>query len=108
MIDRMYLKFPVEIFGSIQFWLTVAALCLAPLFFGSVDQVWVAIWIILLSVAVICGWPARIGAAQARLLAVFLGLCFAYALVAIAQVVPHATDRLNDPVWRRAGDLLGL
>jgi O-antigen ligase len=28
--------------------------------------------------------------------------------VAIVQIVPHAIDRLNDPVWRRAGDLLGL
>src|SRR5215475_5578095 len=108
MIDRMYLKFPVEVVGSIQFWLTVTALCLAPLFFGSVDQVWVAIWTLLLSTAVICGWTGRIGAGQARLLVVFIGLCCAYALVAIVQIVPHAIDRLNDPVWRRASDLLGL
>ena len=108
MIDRMHLKFPVEIVGSIQFWLTVAALCLAPLFFGSVEQVWVAIWTLLLSAAVICGWTGRIGAGQVRLLAVFFILCCAYALVAIVQIVPHAIDRLNDPVWRRAADLLGL
>src|SRR6516162_3640491 len=108
MIDRMHLKFPVEIFRSIQFWLTVASLCLAPLFFGSVDQVWVAIWTLLLSAAVICGWSGPMGVRQARLLVVFLILCSAYALVAIVQIVPHAIDRLNDPVWRRAGDLLGL
>jgi O-antigen ligase len=108
MIDRLHLKFPVGTSRSIQFWLTVAALCLAPLFFGSVDQVWVALWTILLSAAVLCGVAEPVGAAQARLLVVFLAVCCAYALVAIVQVVPHAIDQLNDPVWQRAKDLLGL
>src|SRR5437899_2965753 len=48
MIDRLHLRLPVETFKSIQLWLTIAVFGLAPLFFGSVDQVWVAIWTILL------------------------------------------------------------
>jgi O-antigen ligase len=108
MIDRLHLKFPVEAFRSIQFWLTVTALGLAPLFFGSVDQVWIAIWTTLLSAAVLCGVAEPVGAAQARVLFAVLALCSAYALVAIMQVVPHAINQLNDPVWQRAKDLLGL
>jgi len=107
MIDRLQLKFPVETFGSIQLWLTIAVLSLAPLFFGSVDQVWVAIWTIVLSVAALCGVPESLGPAQARLLLAFLALCCAYALVAIVQVAPHAINSLDDPVWQRAKDLLG-
>jgi O-antigen ligase len=109
MIDRLHLKFPVGTLRSIQFWLTVTALGLSPLFFGSVDQVWVAIWTTLLSAAVLCGVAEPpVGTAQARLLLALLALCCAYALVAIIQVVPHAIDQLNDPVWQRAKDLLGL
>jgi O-antigen ligase len=107
MIGRLHLGLPVETLRSIQLWLTIAVLSLAPLFFGSVDQVWVAIWTILLSAAALCGMSESIGAAQFRLLLVFFALCCAYALVAIVQVVPRAIDPLNDPVWRRAADLLG-
>ncbi len=107
MIDRLHLGLPAETFRSIQLWLTIVVLSLAPLFFGSVDQVWVAIWTTLLSAAALCGVTEQLGAAQARLLLVFLGLCCAYAMVAIVQVVPHAIDPLNDPIWQRAKDLLG-
>lgn len=108
MIDRLQLKLPDEMFRSIQLWLTIAVLGLAPLFFGSADQVWVAIWTTLLSAAVLCGTFESIGGAQARLLFVFLVLCCAYALVAIVQVIPNAIGLLNDPVWQRAKDLLGI
>jgi hypothetical protein len=107
MIDRLHLKLPVEMLRSIQLWLTIAVLSLAPLFFGSVDQVWVAIWTVLLSAAALCGLAEPLGSAHVRLLLVFLALCCAYALVAIVQVVPHAIDPLNDPIWQRAKDLLG-
>ncbi len=108
MIDRLHLRLPVATFSSIQLWLTIAVLCLSPLFFGSVDQVWVAIWIILLSAAALCGPSEPVNVAQVRLLSLFLASCGTYALVAIVQVVPHAIDQLNDPVWRRARDLLGV
>jgi len=107
MIDRLHLKLPVEMLRSIQLWLTIAVLSLAPLFFGSVDQVWVAIWTVLLSAAALCGLAEPLSAAHVRLLLAFLALCCAYALVAIVQVVPHTIDPLNDPIWQRAKDLLG-
>ncbi len=108
MIRRLELKFPVETFRSIQLWVTIAALTLAPLFFGSVDQFWVVVWTILLSIGALLGIDAPMGVGQARILSVFLLLCLAYAIVAIVQVVPHLIDQLNDPIWQRANDLLGL
>lgn len=92
----------------IQLWTTIAVLCLAPLFFGSVDQVWVAIWTAALSIATLCGPTAPIGISQRRVLVAFLLVCGAYALVAVAQVTPDLFGRLNDPIWQRANDLLQL
>jgi len=108
MIGRRQLKFPVETFRSVQLWLTIAVLVLAPLFFGSVDLFWVAIWTIPLSISVACGAAGPMGPGQGRLLLVFLALCCVYAAVAIVQIVPHVIDRLDDPSWQRANDLLGL
>jgi O-antigen ligase len=102
------LKFPAEIFRSVQLWLTIAVLILAPLFFGSVDLFWVATWTILLSISVLCGAASRMSPGQGRVLFVFLALCCVYASVAVVQVAPHVLDRLNDPSWQRADDLLGL
>jgi O-antigen ligase len=101
-------KFPLETFRSVQLWLTVAVLTLSPLFFGSVDQLSVAIWAVLLSAVTLIG-PARpLEAAQSRILWVFCGICVAYALVAAVQVMPGLIGPLDDPVWQRASDLLGL
>ncbi|TMJ53576.1 MAG: O-antigen ligase family protein [Alphaproteobacteria bacterium] len=108
MIRRRYLKFPVETFKSIQLWVTITALTLAPLFFGSVDQLWVATWTILLAISTLCGLAAPMGIRQTRVMTGFLAVCFAYGLVAILQVVPHLIDQLDDPIWQRANDLLGF
>src|SRR5437868_50770 len=108
MIRRRYLKFPVETFKSIQLWVTITALTLAPLFFGSVDQLWVATWTILLAISTLCGLAAPMRIMQTRVMTGFLAVCFAYGLVAILQVVPHLIDQLDDPIWQRANDLLGF
>jgi O-antigen ligase len=108
MMRRLQLKFPVETFKSVQLWLTVASLTLAPLFFGSVDQLWVAIWAVLLSLSTLIGAARPLGAAQRRVLFAFLALSSAYALVAIVQVAPHLIDHLDDPIWQRANGVLGL
>ena len=88
--------------------MTIAVLVLAPLFFGSVDLFWVAIWTILLSISVACGAAGPIGPGQGRVLFVFLVLCCIYAAVAVVQIAPDVVIRLDDPSWRRANDLLGL
>ena len=90
MIRRRELKVPVEAFRSIQLGLTITALSLAPLFFGSVDQLWVAVWTILLSIAVLLGIAAPMGVRQIRILSAFLALCLVYAIVAIVQVAPES------------------
>ena len=94
----------------IQLWGTITALGLAPLFFGSVDQIWVVIWTVVLSVCTISSLAsdAELTPRQRRILLGFLLLCGAYVLAAVAQVVPHFIDQLNDPIWQRANALLGL
>jgi O-antigen ligase len=102
------LKFLAETLRSIQLWLTVVALTLAPLFFGSVDPFWVVTWTIVLSISALCGLVIPVGLGQKRVLSIFLVLCCAYALVAIVQVAPNLIGPLVDPIWQRANDLLGL
>ena len=105
---RLRSKFPVETFKSSQLWLTVTSLTLAPLFFGSVDELWVAIWAVLLSISTLIGPTEPLSASQRRVLFVFLSLASAYALVAIIQIAPHLIEHLDDPIWKRANELLGL
>jgi O-antigen ligase len=93
---------------SIQLWTTIVVLVLAPLFFGSVDLFWIAVWTILLSLSALCGGATQMDPGQGRLLLCFFGVCGVYALVAIIQIVPDAFGSLNDPVWRRATEILGL
>jgi O-antigen ligase len=95
-------------FSSIQLWTTIVVLVLAPLFFGSVDLFWVAVWTIPLSVSALCGIAEPMCTGQSRILFGFLALCGIYALVAIVQIVPNAIPQLNDPNWARVNELLGL
>ena len=95
--------------SSIQLWTTIVVLILAPLFFGSVDLFWIATWTILLSISALCGVAAADGySQQSQILYGFLALCSIYALVAIIQITPNVLEQLNDPIWRRANELLGL
>jgi O-antigen ligase len=106
MIPRM--RSVAATFSSIQLWMTIVVLILAPLVFGSVDLFWVAVWTILLSISTLCGVGVRMQTGQSRIFYAFLGLCGVYGVVSIIQVVPLGLDQLNDPSWRRADELLGL
>jgi O-antigen ligase len=108
MMRRPQSELPVAMFSSIQLWTTIVALILAPLFFGSVDLFWTAVWAILLSISVLCGVAVPRDTGQSRVLFGFFALCGICTLVAIVQITPHVVDQLNDPSWRQANDLLGL
>jgi O-antigen ligase len=108
MMHRPQSEFTFAAFSSIQLWTTMVVLVLAPLFFGSIDLFWIAVWTILLSVSALCGAAVPMVAAQSRILFGFLALCGIYALVAIIQITPHVVDQLNDPSWQQANSLLGL
>ena len=108
MIRRPHLTSPVQMFRSVQLWVTITALTFAPLFFGSVDLFWVAAWTILLSISALCGLAAPMSTKQSWILSSFLALCGVYALVAIIQITPNLIDQLNDPVWRSTNALLDL
>ncbi|NOJ43688.1 O-antigen ligase family protein [Bradyrhizobium sp. WSM 1791] len=102
------MKFLLETVRSIQLWLTISALTLAPLFFGSVDPLWVVIWSVVLSISTLCGLVIPVAIGQNRIILIFLAVCCAYALVAIVQVVPNLIGPLADPIWQRASGLLNL
>src|SRR6267143_1654500 len=108
MMHRPQSEFLVAMFSSIQLWATIVVPVLAPLFFGSVDLFWIAVWAILLSISVLCGVAAPLDAGQSRVLFGFFALCGSYTLVAIVQFTPHVVDQFNDPSWLQANDLLGL
>jgi O-antigen ligase len=108
MMHRPQSEFAVAMLSSIQLWTAIVALVLAPLFFGSVDLFWVAAWIILLSISALCGAAGAMRSRQSQILYGFLVVCGAYAVVAFIQITPHVIDQLNDPIWQRANDLLGL
>lgn len=88
--------------------MTIMVLVLAPLFFGSVDLFWIAVWTILLSVSASFGAATILETNQRRLFFVFLGLCCLYALISTVQITPNAIGRLNDPIWARASEVLGV
>jgi O-antigen ligase len=99
----------VKAIGTVQLWVTLAALTLAPLFFGSVDRVWVSVWTVVLSFGTICGVAADpLNAAQRRIVLVLCLLAAAYVMVAVFQVMPVRLDGLSDSIWLRPKDLLGL
>src|SRR6266516_1502348 len=108
MTSRIQLRLPAVTFRSVQLWTTIVVLVLAPLFFGSVDLFWISFWTILLSIGTLCGVAVPVSTGQSWILFGFLVLCGIYALLAIIQITPHLVDQLNDPVWHRANDLLGL
>jgi O-antigen ligase len=94
-------------FRSMQLWTTIFVLASSPFFFGSIDQLWVAIWTILLSTSVLFGLATPLNSAQMRVLAVFLSVCCFYAVVAAVQVTPDILPTFSDPIWRRSNELLG-
>ena len=95
-------------FRSIQFWTTLTVMVLAPFFFGSVDLVWVVVWTVLLSLSALCGIAVPMSPPQSRIILAFLTLCSIYALVAFIQIIPAGFERLNDPIWGHAKNLLSL
>jgi O-antigen ligase len=93
---------------SIQCWITISVLVLSPLFFGSVDLFWIAVWAVLLSISASCGVVVVLGVRQQRLLLSFLAICFLYGLVALIQIAPNAIGIFSDPIWRSADHILDL
>jgi O-antigen ligase len=94
--------------GTMQLWTTVTVLVISPLFFGSVDQFWIAAWTILLSIGALCGTAASTDRGQRRVLLGFFLLCGIYLVVAVVQIVPNLIGQLNDPSWSRANDIFEL
>uniref|UniRef100_E6VP83 O-antigen polymerase n=1 Tax=Rhodopseudomonas palustris (strain DX-1) TaxID=652103 RepID=E6VP83_RHOPX len=97
-----------EALGKVQLGLTLAAFALAPLPFGSVDNIWVLAWVVVLSISLI-GRPLRsVSGAQFRVLIAFLTVCAAYLVVAAIQIIPGLSAGANSDAWDRASELIHL
>ena len=96
-----------ERLASVQLWLTMAVVGLAPTFFGSVDLFWIALWTVFLSIAALLGPHSILNSAQTRAVVVFVFICAAYALIAVAQTTPSVFTKLNDPIWKKAAEVFG-
>jgi O-antigen ligase len=94
-------------FRKFQLWTAVFALAVSPFFFGSVDQLWIALWTILLSVSTLSGLTTTLNVAQSRVAATFLCICAGYAAIAAVQVNPALLSAFSDPLWHRSAELLG-
>jgi O-antigen ligase len=90
----------------LQFWITITVLVMAPLFFGSVGLLWVAIWTVALSVGVVCGLGFPMEPAQTRILLAFCAALGLYGAVSVLQVAPDVIPGLSDGIWRKSSDLL--
>jgi O-antigen ligase len=93
---------------SVQLWTTSVALASAPLFFGSVDLVWVVCWTIALAIAAGCGAGFELNVQQTRIFRGALGVFLCYAVVSVIQILPLGLNNLNDPSWHRLNELLEL
>jgi O-antigen ligase len=95
-------------FRTSQLWVTLTALVLSPLFFGSIDQLWVPLWTVLLSISALLGLATPLNAVQTRVMIAFLCIAGEYALVAALQVVPNVLPGVTDPIWVQSSRLLGI
>jgi hypothetical protein len=89
-------------FRSIQFWTTIVVLVLSPLFFGSVDLFWIAVWTIVLSIGSLTSLAIPMAKAQSLVLLTFVSICAVYGLVCVIQIAPNLFSKLNDPIWAQA------
>ncbi|PZA12861.1 O-antigen ligase domain-containing protein [Rhodopseudomonas palustris] len=97
-----------EVLGKISLGFSLATFALAPLPFGSVDNVWVLTWLVVLSLSLL-GRPLRpVTRAQFHILLSFLAVCGAYGVVAATQIIPGLSVGANSISWERAGALVHL
>src|SRR5437868_11079810 len=95
----------VEGGAATLFYLVVA---LAPLPLGSAEPETVAIWCVVLGVAVILASLLGLGRAQLIFIGLVSLLGAAYGIVLHEQLSVHPWFASHDPIWKEAAELLGM
>src|SRR3569833_917806 len=108
MFGQLKLRAAFETLRPVQLWVSVTALVLAPLPFGSIDQLSIAVWAIVLSISTLLGAAAPVNTVQLRIVMMFVAVCAVYALVAALQVTPHFFSQFSDPIWHQMNEVLGF
>lgn len=88
-------------------WLALAVFALAPLPFGSVETIWIASWCLLLAVSLATADYSRLTSLHLRIIIVIAAALAIYAGVAFLQMSGIVGIGVFDPMWERAGALLG-
>ena len=94
----------------IAFYIFCTVVALAPLPFGSVDQVVIAVWVFLLGVVVVLAIPTKPSKPELIFLLSTLMVALAWGIVLHEQTSDHPwlAQDLVDPVWRQTSRLLNV
>ena len=93
--------------NRISSYILFAVVALAPLPFGSADDITIAIWCVILGLAAVAATPRSLQSGQLALLGCAGVLIAAYGIVLHEQLSPHPWFAAPDPVWREASEALG-
>ena len=93
--------------NRISSYILFAVVALAPLPFGSADDLTIAVWCVILGFAAVAATPRSLQSGQLALLRCAGVLIVAYGIVLHEQLSAHPWFAAPDPVWRQASEALG-
>ncbi len=96
------------VLSKLSFVLLLAVITIAPMPYGSVEAHWVALWCILLSVALATVDLSALRLAHIQLLAPVFALVVFLGVVVVLQSTSGLAHVLRDPIWDEAASLLGV
>ena len=100
----------VAIRRPVALYIYCSIVSLAPLLYGSVDELTIAFWVGLLGVAAVLAIPSKFTRPQWIFLLIATIVALAWGLVLHEQtsVHPWFAQALSDPIWPQASELLGV
>lgn len=93
--------------NTISCYILFAVVALAPLPFGSVQEITIAIWCVVLGLAAVAATPRSFQPAQLALLGCVGVLIAAYGILLHEQLSLHPWFATPDTIWRKASAALG-
>jgi O-antigen ligase len=94
----------------IAFYIFCTVIALAPLPFGSVDEITVAFWVVLLGVVALLAIPFELSGPQTIFFLIASVVVLAWGLIFHEQTSEHPwlAQTLADPIWRQTSRLLDV
>jgi O-antigen ligase len=92
---------------KVSFGLFLAAVLLAPLPFGSIEDYWIAVWCVVASLSLALVPRSEITAARLRRVLPVLCTVGLFAVIVVAQLSPVGNIGGADPIWAEVNRTLG-